>query len=350
MKIILQVLKVTLVAILLIIGCTGKHEQARESANNFRIIEIDSTHEIKGRYPVTNEIAEKGYYYHFLYDDKGKPIKIEYRKGSELKGGSFFGFKVAQVLIEYYEEFEKWSFLDVEGNPVQNNNQVYYIRLYRDRNNHILHIYKFGKDEGLIQDKNGIAAYSSELDKEGRRINEVYFDSSEERMIDKYGVYEIKWKYDNQGNTVEQRYFGIEGQLTEHNDLGVAIIKWQYDDNGNRIEERYFGTNEKLKERKDIGTAIIQNKYDINGNVTLKKYFGTDEQLTEHKDWGFTITRWKYDKNGNRVEVRYLDSNEQLKEFGDLSFAIIRFEYDDGGTLIKTLYLNKKGEVIEEGV
>jgi len=222
---------------LLIEGCTKK------PANYYRKIELDGRYSIVGRYPVPDKIANKVNCYHFIYDEKGKLIKVEYLKSGKLQNDPYFG--VARIIIEYSEGYEKRIFQDAKGKPKANSDGVYSIRLKLDENNNPISLFNYDKEGNLTEDKYGVAQYLWTLDKKGWRIKSIRIDKDGERITDNNGYYELRWKYDGKGNIIERSNHGKDGQLLEGKD-GVAITRMKYDENGNTIEERYFGTDEAL--------------------------------------------------------------------------------------------------------
>ena len=138
---------VVLISFFLISGCTKK------PANYYRRVRIDSKYEIVGAYPVADELAKKTNCYHFVYDEKGRVIKVEYLV--HFKGGWWhllnvpfllftmkfppaLGLGVYGVKIEYADGHEKWTYLDSEGEPTNRDflfGRVYSIRLKLNEKN-----------------------------------------------------------------------------------------------------------------------------------------------------------------------------------------------------------------------
>ena len=74
----IQVLFLLIIISLLIGSC------ARRPANYYRKVDIGSRYEIIGRYPIKDDMATKVNCYHFIYNEKGKLVRVEYLKRGKL--------------------------------------------------------------------------------------------------------------------------------------------------------------------------------------------------------------------------------------------------------------------------
>ena len=186
-------------------------------SNYYRFIELDGHFKYKGRYPVADNLADKVNCYHFLYDDKGRVTKIEYRKGGSLSEDSYFG--TAIVTIEYSEGFEKWTFFNREGQAAQNSDKVYAVRLKLDNNARVVAMFNYDEADKLTKDDNGVFQYQWQLDDRGFRVISLRYDDKGNRIFDNQGVLELRFKYDKDGNQIETRQYGVHVLETVYSEL-----------------------------------------------------------------------------------------------------------------------------------
>lgn len=250
---------------------------SKKAANYYRKAILDrGTHSIMGKYPVADEMAKKINCYHFVYDDKDRLIKVEYLKVGVLQNDNVFG--VAEIEIEYSNNYEKRIYKNPDGKPVYNKLGVYSNRYKSDENNRRISLFNYDEQGNLAKDRYGVTQYLWTVDEYGRKINSIRINEKGERIVDNQGLYELRYKYDKKGNQIEVSNHWKDGQLFEGNH-GFAITRFEYDEHGNPVEIRFLGT---------------------------------DEQLKEHKEWGFAIAQSKYDENGKRIKTMIFDSNQKL--------------------------------------
>ena len=112
-------------------------------ADYFGKVQIDGYYSIVGRFPISEEKAEKTDCYHFVYDDHRRIIKAEYFEKGKILNDSKFG--VAKIVFEYSKGLEKRIFLDAENQPASNKNGVFAIHLKLNHNNQRVALLNFDK-------------------------------------------------------------------------------------------------------------------------------------------------------------------------------------------------------------
>lgn len=368
------ILSVTLLVISVISGCDGRGENDKY----FRRVTLDGRYSIRGEYPLSPEIGNKGESYHLLYNEEGRLVRVNHLEAGELEKESFFGSDVALVLIEHLETYEKRAYFDAMGLPVQNKDGVYSISILLDEDDNPVAKLNYGEYGEFAEDNYGVAQYSWTPDAEGRIKSAVFYDIQGKRIAIEEGGFETKFKYDEDGNMIERSYFDIGGNLVENEDgvavmrrkfddkgniveiryydsmdelteldNDIAVIQQKFDEDGNPIEVRYLGRDEKLKEN-NMGVAIIRSKFDIYGNVVERKYYDISDELTEGKFYGFAIRQWEYDEKGRLKETRFLGIDGELKNILNGETAILRMKYDEDGTLEQVLHFDKEGSPVED--
>lgn len=328
-------------AALLIAGLTV-NAGGKKSEAYFRQVSLDSKLAYVGKYTVDEKYAKETNCYHFVYDDAGKLMTVEYLRNGKLQRDNSFG--VAQVKIEQMDGYEKRTFYSEKGKPTSDAvSGVYSVRIKYKEPTHLLSLFNYDKKGMLIKDKYGVAQYAWLLDNDGKRLKSMRMDRSGTRIVDNEGFYELRAKYDEQGNLLELANYGKDGKLMG-NKGKVSMLHKKYDDKGNLLEEAYLSDKGELVNHTIEKIAMTQVSYDNNGNMTETKYMGSDEQLKEDQN-GIAVTKWKYDSSGNLLEESYFGTDEQPKErrVGEnLSYAAVKWKYDSQGNLVGTTYLKKK--------
>ena len=66
----------------------------------YRNVEIEGNRTIKGRYPITEELARRADCYHFIYDNSGKLIEVAHLNDGRVEGRiDNLGISIAKIKI-----------------------------------------------------------------------------------------------------------------------------------------------------------------------------------------------------------------------------------------------------------
>lgn len=327
----------------ILISCSG-----RKRHEYFRHATIDGRHELLGRYPVDSVIAQQINCYHFVYDHKGRPVKVEYLKRGNLAIDSRFG--AALIEIDYWKEWafilldkwERWRFCNEDNDLIRNNDGVFSFYL-----NATYHVFSpntwdvYSHKYNDVLDKNGLEEYMYRLDKDGRIISEKHKGTDDLWSSDSLGVFEYEMKYDTNGNLIE---ISSDGDTN-----GVFIKRFTYDEFGNRLETKYYDKNKNLVSPKDIGAPIVRYKYDENGYLIETSFYDEKGKPIEGKE-GIAVVRREFNEMGDLLSERNYRVNGNLKTSEESGVTETLYEYDDQGNVLLKRYLGVNGQLVESRI
>lgn len=138
----------------------------------FRQISLDTKLAYTGKYAVEEKYAKETNCYHFVYDDAGKLVTVEYLRSGKMQRDNNFG--VAQTKIEYMDGYEKRTFYSEKGKPTADAvSGVYAVRVKYNEPTHLLSLFNYDKKGILTKDKYGVAQYAWLLDNDGKRLKSM---------------------------------------------------------------------------------------------------------------------------------------------------------------------------------
>ncbi|MDE7353181.1 MAG: hypothetical protein K2O06_09035 [Acetatifactor sp.] len=147
-------------------------------------------------------------------------------------------------------------------------------------------------------------------------------------------------------NLVEIQYLGLDGNLMNRSDYGIARVYRTYYNDGKQKTEEYFDAEGNPAVRKEYGCAMFESFYYDDGALKERRYYAFPEgrqELVMRRDTGYAIIRYEYDGNGNRKSQTYFDADEQPVVSTKYHCAGILSEYDDYGNEIETRYVDWDG-------
>jgi hypothetical protein len=317
---------------------------AQNQTKYFRELYIENKRsELKGRLLVDKSLAKYINCYKVKYDNIGRMISIEYLVRGKLSDNSVL--KSSQIRFEYKQNTEKRRFLDKLGNPMMNRDGVYCTLFTKNNKNWPLYFVNLNRNDSLMLDKNSVAQYKFELDKNGYIVRETYLNRNLDRISDSHGFYYItyKRKADDIANYLELSFYDKNDKLIEGKG-GFAISYSKYDKLTNKfLEGKYYGSDRKIKKAKDSG-ALVRYKYNKIGCCIEQAYFGIDGKLTNTTD-SVSIVQQKFDKLGRIIEFRFYGTDQKLLEVKSYGYAMAGYQYDSSGNVSKLSYYNKDGHL-----
>ncbi|NJO90034.1 MAG: hypothetical protein HC831_14610 [Chloroflexia bacterium] len=119
-----------LVVLLGFTACNGGNEnnennEVTENVKHYRHLLFSETpfDDIKGIHEITAEEAKTINNYKFTYDEKNRPVSVEFCRDSVLLGYSETG--AAKITFEYTDSTETRHYFDKDGNPKVVNGEVF---------------------------------------------------------------------------------------------------------------------------------------------------------------------------------------------------------------------------------
>lgn len=219
----------------------------------------------------------------------------------------------------------------------------------------------------------GYAIARSRYDEYGREISWMFYDENDVPTTSPY--YQcagFEYNYDKKNNQTDIRYIGLDGNLVNCRNSGVARASQTRDaqgkltgetysdredsptvrreggyasyvdiyEDGKCIESRYFDFDGHLIQRKDTGYAMVQMEYDLYGQRIRERYFGVEEQPVLHTDLHCAGIENVYDEKGNKTEIRYLGLDGELINREETGIAKVCWEYDPQGQLVSEAWFD----------
>jgi len=304
-------------------------------------ISFDKDHKVIGRLHVKeadplNSVA----HYRLSYDNKGKLRWLRYYRRGRLWADPYLG--LIQLQVQYFDEGERWIFLDEENNPIPNVLGVYSLKIYAKKNRKI-NVFSYDKEDNLTKDNEGVAHRVILFDKK-RNAEILLFDENGNRVISKSGFYRMELKYDKFKRVIEMSNYDAEGRLLDPVER-TSIIQYNYDRFGNKFEERYLGADKELKSTPESGIAVVRAKFNDHGFLIEKTFYGIDNLLKKHNVDGCAILQDVLNEWDELVETRCIDEHNQLAIRHGCSIAKIKRDFN--GNVRELSCFDKDGKLNE---
>lgn len=309
-------------------------------SNYYRQIEINSKHQIVGKFPIDSTTAKHSKHYRF-YFDKDKISKIQFWNRQTLSDDEFYN--VASVVFKYEKNKEYRTYNDKYGKPKKNNKGVYTTLIEKDKDS--LNVCSLDDKGQKIDDTNGVHKISWKLDYKDRKFSGVFYNKNGKQINDNEGFFRIVFSYDYEGNRYEYSNFDKNNKLCNNKD-GIAFYRYFYDEKGNISKFQAFNQYSEPTIYQD-NFSTINYHYDLDGNIIRQHYQKTDGSIYIN-EFGFAISYFRYDKYANLKEERHYGLNKNLIISKDKVGRVER-DYDDMGRVIEVRnfdaydnYLNDK--------
>ena len=123
--------------------------------------------------------------------------------------------------------------------------------------------------------------------------------------------------YDEFGQCIEVDYLGLYSQPVINSQNHCAGISYEYDERGNQTYIWYWGVDNEVEEREDIGIAMEYRSYDEYGHVIEEEYYIVDPSDESqmiwgiHKELGYACAEYLYEEN-RLIEKQYFDTEYAL--------------------------------------
>lgn len=249
------------------------------------------------------------YIYTMEYDKYGNVLQAFHRNSDgALMSPKKHGIASVKYVYDNDGMIVETNYLDIEGQPCFNTDNVSKIVEAYDENGYVKH--------------------------------RVFYDTEGNPCLAKPGFASVTYSNDERGNQIEMWYYGLNGEFIVSSE-GVAGIKCRYDSVGNEIEQVYYGIDSKPCLLN--GIAGCRREYDERNMVTKVTYLNAQLEPAAGYD-NIGIVRIEYDKRGNRTKVAYFDATDSHLVVSDELIAGWVSVYDDNGYEIECSYFNDKNK------
>jgi hypothetical protein len=310
------------------------------------------------------------------YDARGLPVlqTLLDAQGQPLQGKG--GYAAVRQEFDALGQLRQWAYLGTDGQPALNADGVAKVCQTFDKYGNVLVQACFGRDGKPTLHRDGYARVSKTYDDHGSLTSWTLYGLDDKLTLHRRWRYaQSKMTVNKRGLTVEQRYYGLKGELTLTRP-GIAKYVNTYDKQGNQTSFASFGLDDEPVLDKRWGTAKTVYRLDARGNRIAESYYGVDGQpiscnagyakVTRVFDdqnreiaWAFfdvdgrpvqladgrSRGRRVYGPHGREVEVDYfgVDGKPALIQEG---YAKLTRAYDDRGNVTKEAYFGSDGKPV----
>ncbi len=322
----------------------NENAQVTENVKHYRHLLFSETpfDQIQGVHELTADESKNINNYKFTYDEKNRPVSIEFCRDSILLGYSRTG--AAKITIDYTDNTETLLYFDKEGNPKTVNGEVFK-SVYSIRENGLRNGLKFyGKEGEEIENRNKIAYYKWEKLPDGL-IKENRFNlAGEEVVLNQFcPFYELRFEYNDKGFV--QQMSNYQGDTlydcTAENcgDIGVSYFSFNLSEKG---DLQKFIVRNTVGQLSNLywGWAKFERTLDKNGYMTEIKYWDQDDEFLAGK--AIPVYSYKYDAHGAITEITAMDAEKNIINNPENGVAITEFKYDEQGHPTDTIKYDKE--------
>jgi|GEM_PF-1620784 len=331
--------KVFNLALILLAVCptsqaSGNSKQAFRTAYYSQIAFRESPFaDLRGLYPINQQLAQSHKHYRFLYDQHDRVIEVSFGQGDVIQEPNISRnvlFFTPVTKITYDGEQETRVFFDRFMNPTTSNGAFKEVfELDADGNRVKLSFFDF---EGQPIDNGwGIARYVWTIDPRGTVTENRFSLSGEPAMIRPgFQFYCLKLHYAETGFLAMMENYGPNCvKLTDNNQF-AAQDRLQYNAEGsmyawnvyNKKEERSAGNGPMVARGIIVpdsrGHAVGEYYEDTNGRIMMSAY-------------GWTNTKAVFDKHGNMIERANFDAQGRPLLNNQAGYQGYKIRFDNEG-------------------
>lgn len=317
--------------------------EVTESVKHYRHILFSETafDNVKGIRELTAEEAKTVNNYKFTFDDKKRPVTIEFCRGEVILGYSSTG--AAKITIEYTDSTETRLYFDKDGKAKVVNGEVFKSVFSLNETGMRTGLKFYDKEGNQIENHNKIASYTwAKLPNDMIKENRFNLAGDEVVMNEFCPFYELRFSYDDQG--VVKRMANYEADTlyncTAENcgDIGVSYFTFDINEHGDLQKFTVLNTVGQLSNLY-WGWAKFENKIDEYGNTTEIAFWDQDDEYLAGKS--IPVRQYKYDEYGAKIEETLMDGERNIINHPKNGFAIVEYNYNDQGHPTDTIRYDK---------
>ncbi len=338
------------IAGILFISCNqgnneNKTSQSADTLKYFRHILFAETafDDVLGTYEITAEEAKTINNYKFVYDQKKRPVSIEFNRGNLLLG--YGELDAAKIAIEYTDSTETRLFFDKDNNPTEVNGKVFKYVFSLNAEGMRTGLRFYDKEGNQLENRNKIASYTWSKLPDGMIKENRYNLVGEEVVMNEFcPFYELRFSYNEKGfvNRMANYQADTLYNCTAENcgDIGVSYFLFDISEKGDLLKFTVHNTTGRLANLY-WGWAKFEIKYDSVGNAIERTYWDQDDEFLSGKK--IPVYQYKYDAHGSVSEISFMDEKRNMINHPDQKYAIMEFKYNESGQPTDTLkYDNKR--------
>ncbi len=342
-----------LVVLLGFTACNGGNENSEnnevtENVKHYRHLLFSETpfDVVKGTHEITAEEAKTINNYKFTFDEKNRPVSIEFCRDSVLLGYSETG--AAKITFEYTDSTETRHYFDKDGNPKVVNGKVFKSVYTIGKDGLHTGLKFYGEDGEQIENRNNIAYYKWEKLPDGMIKENRFNMAGEEVVLNPFcPFYELRFEYDDNGFV--QQMSNYQGDTlydcTAENcgDIGVSYFSFDLTPKG---DLQKFTVRNTVGQLSNLywGWAKFEMALDENGYMTEIKYWDQDDEFLSGK--AVPVYHYKYDSHGSIIERTAMDAEKNIINNPENGVAIMEFKYNELGHPTDTIKYDKERVIL----
>jgi len=318
-------------------------DKQKPGVEHFRLLQFSETpfDLERGTHPLTAGEAQTINNYKFTYDEMGRLASVEYCRGDELLTyGSLGG--AAKIVYTYEGNQQVKSFFNKEGEQVESGG--IFSAVYTLDENGVRTALKFLDKEGNpVENRNNIHRYAWSILDNGMVKELRYNLADEETVMNPFcPFYELRFEYDQSGFVTRMSNYQADTlyNCTAENcgDIGVSYFNFVNNESGDLLS---FSVHNTVGQLSNLywGWAKRLNKVDENGYVVETAMYDQDDEYLSGNN--VPVTKYIYDEHGAVVEAWSLDVERSPVNNPNNGVAITEYKYDEKGNRVETLRFDK---------
>lgn len=327
---------------------TDENTETTQAVKHFRHILFSETafDGINGSHEISAEEAKTINNYKFTYDEKNRPVSIEFCRDSILLNYSSTG--AAKITIAYTDSTETQLYFDKDGKSKVVDGEVFKSVFSTNATGMRTGLRFFDKEGKQIENRNKIASYTWSKLPDGMVKENRYNMAGEEVVMNEFcPFYELRFTYDDRGFVKRMANYQADTlyNCTAENcgDIGVSYFSFDISDKGDLQKFTVYNTVGQLSNLY-WGWAKFENKIDENGYVTERAFWDQDDEYLAGKS--VPVRHIKYDEHGSKIEEVLMDGERNVINDPNNGIAIFEYKYDVQGHPTDTIRYDKERVVI----
>ena len=299
----------------------------------------------RGSHEISADESEKVNNYKFTWNDDGTLASVEYNRDGVLLGYS--SLRAAKITYTYEGDKQIKHFFDENGEPIESGG-AFANEYTLDADGMRVAMRFLDKEGNPTENRNNIHNYVwSKLD--NGMIRELRYNLNEEETIMNpfCPFYELRFTYDDNGYVTRMANFEADTMYncTAENcgDVGVSYFLFENNDNGDLLSFSVHSTTGQLSNLY-WGWAKRENVVDENGNVVKTTIYDQDDEMLGGK--GIPVTKNEYDEHGALVKSTSMDADGNVVNNSN-GVAIVEYKYDEQGKRTETLRYDSEMNPVE---
>ena len=300
----------------------------------------------RGSHEISADEAEKVNNYKFTWNDDGALASVEYNRNGVLLGYS--NLRAAKITYTYEGDKQIKHFFDENGEPIESGG-AFANEYTLDADGMRVAMRFLDKEGNPTENRNNIHNYVwSKLD--NGMIRELRYNLNEEETIMNpfCPFYELRFTYDDNGYVTRMANFEADTMYncTAENcgDVGVSYFLFENNDNGDLLSFSVHSTTGQLSNLY-WGWAKRENVVDENGNAVKTTIYDQDDEMLGGK--GIPVTKNEYDEYGALVKSISMDADGNVVNNPNNGMAIVKYKYDEQGKRTETLRYDSEMNPVE---